>query len=74
MPISFYLERLLEQIENLQTLEELDTIDEKEFAVQSVRTLKKVLDFMMMLEIYMVESWMAPRKSHISNVVEVLGG
>ena len=72
--MGFYLENLLDQIENLETLGELNTIDEEEFAVQVVRLMKKVLDFMTLLEIYMVESWMAPRKCHISNVLEVLEG
>ena len=32
MPMGFYLERLLDQIENLPTIEEITTIDEEEFA------------------------------------------
>ena len=59
MPMGFYLERLLAQIENFQTIEEITTIDEEEFAVQSARNLNRGLEFMKRLELYMM--WLAPR-------------
>ena len=55
MQMGFYLEILLDQIENLQTLEEITTFDEEEFAVQSARNIGRVLEIMKRLELYMVE-------------------
>ena len=43
MPMWVYLERLLEQIENLLTLEENETIDEEEFALESARNVTRTL-------------------------------
>ena len=72
--VGLCLQRLLEQMEALKTFEEMDTIDPEEFAVDAVRCLQNVLEFMERLEICLIESWPSPRFRQEIEVFGVLDG